>query len=96
MNIKAAIKRRVIEQVQRGVSLAEASFNARQWAKKAAAKERLKAKKLDEEQQDIEVVEEVIETTQDIEPVKEASHDKKKKNRSRSPKRSATPARTKR
>ena len=45
MSLKAKINRRITQQVQEGISLEEASFNARQWAKRMRAKERLEAKK---------------------------------------------------
>lgn len=82
MNLKAAIKRRVIEQMQRGIPLAEASFSARQWAKRAAAKERLKAK---EENPHEEVIEEKVEVDAE-----------EKKDSKATPKRGRPPKRTKR
>ena len=40
--LKGQIQRRIALAVQEGVSVEEASFNARQWAKKMVARERLK------------------------------------------------------
>lgn len=85
MNIKAAIKRRIAEQIRHGASLEEASFNARQWARRMAAKERLKTK---QENPPEEVNEQLVK--------KEDHEQEEKKNTIDPPKRGRPSSRTKR